>query len=304
MADPLRVGVIGCGFFAQNHLHSWKSLAGEGASLTAVCDINPAKAKAAAETFGAQHWYSDVDRMLAAEKLDLVDIVTRVETHEEMVGRTIAARIPTIVQKPFGPDLAASEAMAKAAAAAGVFLAVHENFRFQAPFRRIAALLRAGAIGQPSWARISFRTAYDIYRTQPYLLREERFILIDLGVHVLDLARVFLGEVAHLSAETQRRDPRVAGEDTATMLLRHRGGGVHPSRGSDNSARAAAPQRAWRASERNRRPSLDLVVAHCDPTGSAAPERPGRCSRWASSASAALASAGARPDKDRPVAFS
>ena len=98
MADPLRVGVIGCGFFAQNHLHSWKSLGGEGASLTAVCDIDPAKAKAAAETFGAQHWYSDVDRMLAAEKLDLVDIVTRVETHEEMVGRTIAARIPTIVQ--------------------------------------------------------------------------------------------------------------------------------------------------------------------------------------------------------------
>ena len=226
MADPLRVGVVGCGFFAQNHLHSWKSLAGEGARLAAVCDIDPAKAKAAAETFGAPHWYSDVDRMLAAEKLDLVDIVTRVETHEEMVGRTIAARIPTIVQKPFGPDLAAGQAMAKAASAAGVFLAVHENFRFQAPFRRITALLREGAIGQPSWARISFRTAYDIYRTQPYLLREKRFILIDLGVHVLDLARVFLGEVAHLSAETQQRDTRVAGEDTATMLLRHRGGGV------------------------------------------------------------------------------
>ena len=68
MADPLRVGVIGCGFFAQNHLHSWKSLAGEGASLTAVCDIDPAKAKAAAETFGAEHWYGDADRMLAADE--------------------------------------------------------------------------------------------------------------------------------------------------------------------------------------------------------------------------------------------
>ena len=57
-------------------------------------------------------------------------------------------------------------------------------------------------------------------------MREKRFILIDLGVHVLDMARVYLGEVERLSAETQRRDPRVSGEDTATMLLKHRGGGV------------------------------------------------------------------------------
>jgi D-apiose dehydrogenase len=226
MTYPLSVGVIGCGFFAQNHLHSWKNLAADGARLAAVCDIDPAKAKAAAETFGAPRWYSDADRMLADEKLDLVDIVTRVETHREMVERTLAARIPTIVQKPFGLDLAAGEAMAKAAADAGVFLAVHENFRFQAPLRRIRELLAAGTIGAPSWARISFRTAYDIYRTQPYLMREKRFILIDLGVHVLDLARVYLGEAERLSAETQQRDPRVSGEDTATVLLKHRAGGV------------------------------------------------------------------------------
>jgi D-apiose dehydrogenase len=58
------------------------------------------------------------------------------------------------------------------------------------------------------------------------LLREERFVLIDLGVHVLDLARAFLGEVEHLYAETQRRNPHVRGEDTATMLLKHRSGAV------------------------------------------------------------------------------
>lgn len=226
MGYPLNVGVIGCGFFAQNHLHSWKSLAVDGARLTAVCDIDPAKAKAAAETFGAERWYTDAEHMLAEERLDLVDIVTRVETHREMVTRTIARRIPTIVQKPFGLDLAEGQAMAKMAAEAGVFLAVHENFRFQAPLRRIRELLQAGRIGEPSWARISFRTAYDIYRTQPYLMREQRFILIDLGVHVLDMARVYLGEVERLSAETQRRDPRVSGEDTATMLLKHRAGGV------------------------------------------------------------------------------
>jgi predicted dehydrogenase len=42
----------------------------------------------------------------------------------------------------------------------------------------------------------------------------------------MDLARVFMGEVTHLSAELQRRNPKVSGEDTATMLLKHRSGGV------------------------------------------------------------------------------
>jgi predicted dehydrogenase len=47
-----------------------------------------------------------------------------------------------------------------------------------------------------------------------------------VGIHVLDLARVFLGEVERVSCETQRRNPRVRAEDTATMLLRHEGGAV------------------------------------------------------------------------------
>jgi predicted dehydrogenase len=142
------------------------------------------------------------------------------------VERAIAHRMPAIVQKPFGPDLAACNAMAKSARAAGVFLAVHENFRFQAPMRQVAELLRSGAIGEPSWARISFRTGYDIYRGQPYLLQEERFVILDLGVHVVDLARAFLGEVVHVSAETQRRNPKARGEDTATMLLKHQSGAI------------------------------------------------------------------------------
>jgi predicted dehydrogenase len=92
--------------------------------------------------------------------------------------------------------------------------------------RRIVELLRQGTIGAPSWARVSFRTGYDIYKGQPYLAHEERFVLTDIGVHVLDMVRVLMGEVEHMSAETQRRNPDVRGEDTATMLLKHRSGAV------------------------------------------------------------------------------
>lgn len=226
MAARIRLGLIGCGFFAQNHLAAWKDLAPEGVDVVAVCDIDEAKAKAAAEKFGVPHWYTDAETMFAKEDLGLVDIATQMRTHLPLVEMAMRHRVPTIVQKPFGQNIAEARRMTAAANARGVFLAVHENFRFQQPLLKIAETIHSGAIGTPTWARISFRTGYDIYAGQPYLAKEERFVLIDLGVHVLDVARVFLGEVEHLTAELQRRNPDAAGEDTATMLLRHKSGAV------------------------------------------------------------------------------
>lgn len=219
------IGVVGCGFFARFHLNAWRDLARDGAELVAVCDLDAAKAEAAGREFGVR-WYTDASRMFATEKLDLVDIATRMETHLELVGHAIAARVPIVVQKPIAPGWDEAVAIVKAANDAGIFLAVHENFRFQAPFRQAARLIREGAIGSPTWARIAFRTGLDVYANQPYFLNEKRLVILDVGIHILDLARVLVGEVARISCETQRRNPRVRAEDTATMLLRHTNGAV------------------------------------------------------------------------------
>ena len=224
-SKTIRIGVVGCGFYAQNHLHAWRDLIPFGAALTAVCDVDPGKAKAASETFGVP-WYTEVRMMLGAERLDAVDIVTRQDTHRALAETTIAHGISTIVQKPFAPTWEDATAIVDAAKKAGVWLAVHENFRFQAPLRAVRKVIDSGAIGQPSWARITFRTGFDVYKTQPYFYDEERFVIADVGVHVLDVARFLLGDVAHISCETQRRNPKVRAEDTATMLLRHDSGAV------------------------------------------------------------------------------
>lgn len=226
MTDRVRVGVIGCGFFARNHLHAWQDLASAGADLVAVCDIDAAKAKAAAEAFGVPFWHTDAETMLRERNLGLVDIVTRMDTHRALAEAAFRHGVATIVQKPFAPTWEDCLAIVRAAEAAGMFLAVHENFRFEAPIRRVKEILDSGAIGEPSWARVSFRTGYDVYAGQPYFYGEERFVILDLGVHVVDVARFLLGEVAHVSCETQRRNPKVRAEDTATMLLRHVSGAV------------------------------------------------------------------------------
>lgn len=226
MTDRVAIGLIGCGFFSRNHLNSWKDLQRQGADVVAVCDIDPAKARATAEQFGIPHWYTDAETMFRERNLGLVDIVTRMDTHLPLARLAARYQVPMIVQKPFAPNWEECVAIVETAEDAGLFLAVHENFRFQTPLQKVKQVLESGAIGEPSWARISFRTGYDIYAGQPYFYGEERFVILDLGVHVVDVARYLLGEVERVSCETQRRNPKVKAEDTATMLLRHTSGAV------------------------------------------------------------------------------
>jgi D-apiose dehydrogenase len=221
----VRVGQVGCGFYAQNHLHAWQHMAPQGVVLAAVCDIDPQKAEAAGKKFGVPH-YTDAAKMFAAEKLDLVDISTRMDTHLQLAKLACENKLACIVQKPFAPKWDDCVAIVEAAKKHSVWLAVHENFRFMSTMQRAKAVIDSGAIGTPNWARISFRTMFDVYRGQPYLAKEERLIILDVGVHVFDLARWFLGDVKHLACEAQQRRTGIRGEDTATMLLKHVGGAV------------------------------------------------------------------------------
>lgn len=221
----VRIGQVGCGFYAQNHLQAWRHMAPQGAVLSAVCDVDPVKAKASGDAFGVPY-YSDAAKMFAVETLDLVDISTRMDTHLQLATLACEYRLACIVQKPFAPKWDDCVAIVEAARKNGVWLAVHENFRFMSSMLRAKAVIDSGAIGTPNWARISFRTNFDVYRGQPYLAQEERLIILDVGVHVFDLARWFLGEVRHLSCEAQQRRSGIRAEDTATMLLKHEGGAV------------------------------------------------------------------------------
>jgi len=140
----------------------------------------------------------------------------------------LAARqgIHTIVQKPLAPSWGDCTAIAEAFHKAGRRLMVHENFRFQTPILAVRRAIADGQIGKPYFAQISFRSGFDVYAAQPYLAEEDRFILLDLGIHLLDVLRVLMGEVVSVQCQTQRINPRIQGEDVATAMFRHESGAV------------------------------------------------------------------------------
>ncbi|SCK54585.1 Predicted dehydrogenase [Variovorax sp. HW608] len=215
----LKGGLIGCGFFSQNHLHAWQQL--EGVEIVALCDRDEARLKDTASRFGIKRTYQDAAQMLEAEQLDFVDIATTVSTHRPLVEMAAAARVACICQKPLANSIEDGQAMIDACARAGVPLMVHENFRWQTPIQKVREVLNQNAIGEPFWGRVSFRSAFDVFSGQPYLATDKRFILQDLGIHIIDIARFLFGEATVVSANTRRVNPKIQGEDVATLLLTH-----------------------------------------------------------------------------------
>jgi len=214
--------LIGCGFFAQNQLHAWRDI--DGAEIVALCDRDPERLAATAETFGITRTYTDAAAMFAAEKLDFVDIATTVQSHRPLVEMAAGAGSHVICQKPFAETMDDARAMVAAVEAAGRTLMVHENFRWQSAVRKAIETVRSGAIGTPFFGRVAFRSGYDVYSGQPYLAEGERFIIEDLGIHILDISRALFGDVERIAATTKRVNPKIRGEDVATMLLAHEGG--------------------------------------------------------------------------------
>lgn len=216
----LRGGLVGCGFFARNHLHAWAAI--PGVEIVAVCDADPQRAEAFSRDFNVPSAYSDANEMLATEELDFVDIATQANSHRPLVELAAKHRVAAICQKPLANTQADAQAMVAACKEAKVPLMVHENFRWQRPMRKLKAI--AHELGPLFFGRISLRSGYDVYANQPYLATDPRFIIADLGIHLLDLARFYFGEVEYLSCLTQRVNPKINGEDVATILLKMRSG--------------------------------------------------------------------------------
>lgn len=215
----LRFAIVGTGFWARYQLAAWREL--PGVECVALYNRTPGKAAALAAEFGIPAVYDDAEQMLCNERLDFVDIITDPGTHRHFVELAAKHRVPAICQKPMALSLGDARAMKAACDTAGVPLLIHENWRWQSPMRALKAVLESGVIGTPFRSRIDFVTSFPVFDNQPFLAEAERFILTDIGTHVLDCARFLFGEVQRVFATTRRVNPRIRGEDVATVLTTH-----------------------------------------------------------------------------------
>ena len=222
MKKNLRFAVIGTGFWANYQIAAWKEL--EGADLVALYDKAIPKAEAMAHKFGVPRVFDRVEELLKKASLDFVDIITDVDTHAPLTEMAARKGIATICQKPMAPKLHLAKQMIDVSEQLDVPLFIHENWRWQAPIRKMKEILHEGRIGKIFKARVTFCSAFPVFDNQPFLADLDQFILTDIGSHILDVCRFLFGEVVTLHCHTARVNQRIKGEDVANVFMKMENG--------------------------------------------------------------------------------
>lgn len=213
----LKFAVIGCGFWSHYQIAAWQEL--EGVELVAVYNRSIGRAESTAKKFGVARYYDDIEALFQNEELDFVDIITDVDTHPKFVEMAARRGLAVICQKPMAPSLAQATQMVETCKLAGVPYFVHENFRWQAPIRKLKEIINSGIVGQPFKARVTFACSFPVFNNQPFLAELEQFILTDIGSHILDICRFLFGEAQSLYCLTKSVNPGIKGEDVANVLM-------------------------------------------------------------------------------------
>lgn len=242
----MRIGVVGAGWVTQYHLPAWAKVA--GAEVVAICDPDPAAARARAEAFGIGRVHADLADMLAKGGLDAVDICSPRQCHADHVRQVVAAGLPVLCQKPLGVDLREAEALV-ADVGSRVPLMVHENWRFRPYYRVLKDWIDEGVLGEITAIRLDFHSSGmlpDATGARPALVRQpfftglERLLVAEVLIHHLDTLRFLFGEFDLIGARLRRSNDAIRGEDSAMLRLTRTSDGV-PLDVSGNLAVHGAP---------------------------------------------------------------
>ncbi len=141
----LKIAIVGCGKIADAHVEEIRKI--PSVQLCAVCDLEPLMAEQLAVRSAVPRWYSDVARLLEAEKPDVLHITTPPQSHLALTRQAVAAGCHVFLEKPVAPHHREALAIVDAAVAAGRKLGVNYWPRFEAPALELHRLYEAGVLG-------------------------------------------------------------------------------------------------------------------------------------------------------------
>jgi predicted dehydrogenase len=222
----LGVGIIGVnpawGWAATAHIPALRAL--PNYEIRALSATSPQAARRAGEAFGVSAVFSDHERLVAQEDIDVVAVTVKVPHHREPVSAALAAGKAVYSEWPLGRDLDEARAMAALAVESGVRTVVGLQARQAPPIEFVRELLSDGYVGEVlSTTMVGLSVAGDVV-IQPnvYMLDKTNganLLTVAVG-HSLDILNHVLGEFAELSAVSDIRRPLITAQETREQIVK------------------------------------------------------------------------------------
>jgi inositol 2-dehydrogenase len=194
MNKKLNVGVIGVGRLGSVYARYFTGRIA-GANLVAVSDVNESTLESLASELGVSKRYSRYQDLIADRDIEAVVIVSPTSTHRDIVIEAAKRGKAIFCEKPLSITLEDAYEILGAVEQTGVFFQMGFMRRFDKGYMAAKRKIEAGLIGRPVVFKSSSR---DPYRPSLEYLDPAHSggLITDCGIHDLDLARWFMGEIA------------------------------------------------------------------------------------------------------------
>ena len=214
----LGVAIVGCGLIGIKRVETL------GDMVLRICvDVDPLKAEVLAARFPGCRAMSDWRDAVNDKQVNVIIIATPHSYLAEITAGAIAADCNVLVEKPAARFMDELKPLITMTEKQEVLVRVGFNHRYHRAFQKMREIVDAGEIGELMFLRARYghggRLGYEQeWRAQPALSGGGE--LIDQGVHLIDLARWFLGDFSQVDgfAHTYYWDMPV--DDNAFMLLK------------------------------------------------------------------------------------
>jgi predicted dehydrogenase len=221
----MRFAIIGCGLIGQKRVRSFR----DRHHLAVASDVIPSRAESLASQWNHARAIPDWKRAVESPDIDAVIVSTTNDFLAPVTLAAIEAGRPVIVEKPAARNSRELAPVIELARRKRVHAQVGFNHRYHPAFVKAREILSTGVLDELMFIRARYghggRLGYDReWRANPEISGGGE--LLDQGVHLIDLARWFLGDfpIVEGYASTFFWDMPV--EDNGFLLLRTREGRV------------------------------------------------------------------------------
>ena len=205
MSKELQVAIVGCGAISELYYAPALKEASKHApvKITALCDPSLSRLGVLQESFPAAAAVSNVHELISLQP-DLAIVASPPRFHSVQTNALLAAGAHVLCEKPMASSVSEAESMIKAAKDANRILAIGLFRRFFPALQAIRSLLEDRVLGSPQSFDFSEGGAFNWPAASASFFQKQYSqggVLLDLGVHVLDLVCWWFGEPASFSYE-------------------------------------------------------------------------------------------------------
>jgi predicted dehydrogenase len=198
-SDRLRVGVIGLGWAGQQHMAGYAEIA--DVDLVALAGMETESLQRLGDEYGVpeEHRYPSWQDLVDHGQVDALSIAAPTTLHAPIAVTALDAGMHVLSEKPMAENADAARLMVEAAERNDRVLDVSFNHRKRGHVKILKKIIDAGLLGRIYYAKVGWLRREGIPGLGSWFTRRATAgggPLMDLGVHMLDIALYLLGEPA------------------------------------------------------------------------------------------------------------